>query len=98
MRLFGLLAVAAVCGLGTVPAMAQSAVVEDDDGEAIIMNDDARPAAAVDPDADLLDGNSTRVIDPRRDGTSVYGWQGCGTYFYWDGETCVDARAKRGDK
>lgn len=35
--------------------------------------------APVDNDVDAL---------PRRSG-------GCGTYYYWDGETCVDARRKR---
>jgi hypothetical protein len=32
--------------------------------------------------------NDYVVVAPRRSG-------GCGTYYYWDGEQCVDARWKR---
>lgn len=74
-------------------AWSQAAIIDE---EPIIENDAA--AAPVDPDADLLDGNSTRVIVRERNAPAVYGWQGCGTYFYWNGERCVDARAAPADR
>ncbi len=72
---------------GGTAAWAQSVII--DDGPVIAGEAAVVPA---DPDADLLDGNSTRVIVPERRGAVVYGWQGCGTYFFWNGERCVDAR------
>lgn len=90
------LALAAALGFGTSAAYAQDAMTDDDLQDPAIV-DNASPAPA-DPDADLLDGSSTRIIERGRSGPAVYGWQSCGTYFYWDGETCVDARLPRSER
>jgi hypothetical protein len=74
-------------------AWAQAVIV--DEGPMIESDAIVQP---VDPDANLTDGNSARVIVRERRRPAVYGWQGCGTYFYWNGERCVDARAKIGDR
>lgn len=71
----------------------QTAII---DGDPIIENETA--VVPVDPDADLLDGNSSRVIVRERNGPAVYGWQSCGTYFFWNGERCVDARVAPGNR
>lgn len=68
-------------------ALSQTLIIEDEP-----MVESGAVAEPIDPDANLLDGNSTRVIVPEHSGPAVRGWQGCGTYFFWDGERCVDAR------
>lgn len=73
------------------------------DSDVVIDDADVAPDAdtvVVDPDANLTDGNSVRVIDKRR-APAVYGWSrrnGCGTFHFWDGEKCVDARAKPSER
>ena len=81
-------------------AMAHTVVIDADPGDIDIYpyddnDDDDAPDAIVEPDEEdavIIERNEVRAP-----GTAVYGWSernGCGTYYFWDGEACIDARLK----
>lgn len=68
---------------GATAAAAQEVIIEDD-------------AAVVEaPDITVEDGDVAVIERPV--GPRVYGWAArpadCGTFHYWDGDRCADARA-----
>ena len=77
-------------------ALAQDVIVEhydDDTGVVVTAPADAPPPAAIEEDDGpvIVEEHEPRYEPP------VYGWvaarpANCGTFKYWDGESCVDAR------
>jgi hypothetical protein len=59
----------------------------------VVVEDDVPATAASEPDVIVED--DVRVVDR----PAVYGWSAlrpadCGTFHYWNGERCVDARTE----
>ncbi len=81
--LLGLVLASSALAVGATAASAGGDVLIDDD--TTIVEESALP-----------DDDDTLVVETPA--PAVYGWIApgdCGTYYYWDGERCVDARAYR---
>jgi hypothetical protein len=80
------------------PAMAQDVIVEhyDDDTGVVVTSPSEAPVIVEEEDGPVI-VEEYAAEPPRRYEPPVYGWTSeapanCGTFRYWDGESCADAR------
>ena len=92
-----LLGAAALLGPAVVmPAMAQDVIVEHYDEDGVVVTSPDEPALVDEDDGPVI-VEEYPASPPARYEPPVYGWVGvapenCGTFRYWNGERCADAR------
>jgi len=74
-----------------------------EDGTVIVVEDgvvaeDGDAAVVEAADAPVAVEEGVAVVEPAAPATRVYGWTGrggdCGTFHYWNGTRCIDARVE----